>query len=102
MYNSDYYAPNSWYEQDCEPDHECSKCEQKDKIIEISQDFLSDIVKMLYKNDDLNLAKLDDILGQLCDQLDVDHDFDGMPNIQRPGNLRNWVKDNNNYLKSFA
>ena len=96
----DYYAPNSWYEDDYEPEHECRRCDEKDKIIERSNEYLSLIVEMLYDKSKLDIAKLDDLIGELCNQLDVDQP-NALPNIKRPDMLNNWIESNNNYLKAL-
>lgn len=98
MYNTDYFAPDSWYEPDYAPETECSKCEENEKMIEISKNYLHSIIKMLYDESHLDIALLDDALGELCYQLDVDHPTK-LPNITRPNFLKDWVESNNNYLK---
>lgn len=92
---------DSWYEPEDEQYFECKKCEEKDKELECAREFLEDIIEKLYGDSELDIARLDDSLGELCSYLGVKHPIK-MPNIKREEVLQEWVKNNNNYLKQIA
>jgi hypothetical protein len=101
----DYYLPDSWYEPDYEPEYECWKCDEKDKVIENAQDFFSGIVDMLYGKVDLDVDHLDNMIEELGSYLDVNIPSDAK-NILKKDNMQNvlqsWIKFNNNHLKALA
>lgn len=67
----DYYAPDSWYEPDCDPEYECSDCDEKKSSLDNAKEFLESIVSMLYSREPLELLKFEEHLDELCHQLDV-------------------------------
>ncbi len=98
----DYFLPNSWYEPDdysYEP--ECPKCDNKENTIDMAREYLSSVVEMLYSADHLDIAKLDDMIGELAHQLDCKIPAH-LPRVERPSILTKWVEFNNQYLKQLA
>lgn len=91
-----------YYEDSYEPENECRHCKKTDKSIAVAQEYLVEILEMLYSKNNLDIAKLDDVLGDLCHQLDVTHLPATLPNVTRPDNLKSWIESNNNYLKALA
>jgi|ERR1051325_500866 hypothetical protein len=102
MSYQDYYAPDWWYEPDCEPDYECSACDEKQKRLENAQEFFTGVAEMLYGKTNLNIDDLDNMMEELAGYLDVK--LPEGDNILRKNSdvLQDWVKFNNNYLKKLA
>lgn len=98
---NDYYAPDSWYEAPHSDLNTCQSCEDTKKVIENSQYFLMEVMKMLYGQQDLDLAKLDDYLGELCYGLDVDMPA-AFPQIERATRLKQWIDFNKQELQKLA
>lgn len=73
MYNEDYedYRNPS------------SREERLERTIDMSQEFLSKLIKNLYGNDVLNIDEMEDCLIELCDKLDVDFPINGLLPVVR-------------------
>ena len=106
----DYYAPDSWYEPDCEPDYECSACDEKEQTLDSAKEFLESLVEMLYSKEALDLNLFENHLDELCHQLDVKIGA-GDLQIQRSKTtsihtilpiVEQWKTYNNQYLKQLA
>lgn len=64
--------------QECE---EVKKADQKLHEIELA---VRDVVKLLYMSDELDIAMLDDAVGQICDAVGVKSP-EGLPRVRRQG-----------------
>lgn len=63
---------NTYYEDYFyEPDHCCRQCDEKDQVIDESEEFLDEIVQQLYSKESLNKAVLQHCLEELCFRLKV-------------------------------
>jgi hypothetical protein len=107
----DYYAPDSWYEPDCEPDYECSHCDEKEKTLDNSKEFLESIVSMLYSKEPLDLLAFENHLDELCSYMDVTIDKGDLQvqRLQEKKIIQNhlpvvdeWKIYNNEYLKNLT
>lgn len=96
----DYYLPNSWYEQDIEPDYHCHKCDEAQVKLDTAAEYLTLIVKKLYSIEKLDIYTLESDLDDLCYLLDVKIDS-GDLQIQRklelPLYLTEWSQFNQRY-----
>lgn len=98
---NDFNMPDSWYEPVCHYETECTSCTRLENTMESARDFLKNVLKMLYGRDELDIAQLDDQLGELANQLDLEFPV-GLPNVARKDALSQWIEFNNNYLKKLA
>lgn len=71
MGNLNCYAPDWWYEKDCEPDYTCSSCEDKDIRLDNAKDFFLGISEMIYGKTKLDIDHLDSMLEELADYLET-------------------------------
>lgn len=103
----DYFLPQSYYE----PDHldyqslqSCNSCHEKEKTYERANEYLTKVIHILYSDDKLNTAELENALDELCYLFDVQLPAN-MPTIERREKkslLKDWIEFNNNYLKQLA
>lgn len=69
-----------WY--DAEPEYECCKCDEKDNILSNIADHMTSVIAILYSNDQLDVAVLEDQLDEVCHLLDIKLPAT-LPNIER-------------------
>ena len=65
------YKPDSWYQDDIEPDYRCRECEEKLTTLETASEYLASVVKQLYSKEDLDVGMLESDIDQLCFLLDI-------------------------------
>jgi hypothetical protein len=97
----DYFAPDSWYEPDYYYEPECSGCEEKEKATQVAREYLEELITILYSEEKLDTAKLDDILGELAHQFDCKVPAH-LPRVSREDGISKWINFNNQYLKQLA
>lgn len=72
------------YEPDYDYEEECQECIVKENHLSEIGDAIRDIVPMIYGNDNLDIAKLDDCLGFICDIVKCQLPAN-LPKIRRQG-----------------
>lgn len=98
-----YCAPDSWYDDDRYDDSEikCDGCDDKQIIIDNAKNYLQLIIDVLYGEEKIDKAQLDDMIGDLCHELEMEMPIH-LPKVQRGDLLSHWVKFNNQHLKQLA
>lgn len=83
-----YFAPDSYYELDDEPQGHTKKefSELYDKI-DNSQIFLEAIVKQLYSTQELDIVEFERDLENLCYYLDVRFNAEPIQIVRKPGKI---------------
>ncbi len=79
---NDYFAPDSWYEQDIEIDHVCDGCCQTEVMLDTIKEEMNAIILMLYSNNALDVAKFEDHIAEICTELRIKLPAE-LPNIRR-------------------
>lgn len=86
-------------------DGECFDCETKDRTIQNAQEFLEGIVEVLYRKEKINWMLLETYLEEICHYLNVKLPKEDLVVIREQSKIEeilpNWIKANNQYLKSL-
>lgn len=104
----DYYAPDSYYEQDCCERYDCRECREKEQDIENAADFCKAIMEQLYSKEKLDEELLEFRLGELCAYLGVKIKVSPFNDIQiqrkpepKPVYLNDWFEYNKQQLNQL-
>jgi len=89
----DYYVTDSWYEPDCDPCYECPDCEDHITNIDHAADHLTAVLEMLYGDEQLDTAQLEDHLDEIQSALGMKFKFPAhCPKIERTkSNILNFT-----------
>ena len=68
---SSYYAPESWYDIDCDTKAECEFCTDAEDKKQEASEFMKDLVKQLYSQNPIDKYKLENCLDELCHYFNI-------------------------------